>query len=178
MIPDVARVVEVLERTPQVLRTILDGLNPNWTERDYGPGTWSPKEVIAHLVFNERTDWIPRLRIILKHGAAEPFEPFDRSGHKDLLDRHALPELLAVFEQERRQSLAALRGLDLTDADLLRRGRHPALGPVTLANLLAAWTVHDLNHIAQICKGMAYQMRPGVGPWEAYLSILALPNPR
>lgn len=168
----------VLSRTPATLRALCSGVGDAWTEPDYGPGTWSVREIIAHLVFNERTDWIPRLKIVLVHGESRPFDPFDRAGHKDMLGTHTLGRLLDVFEEERAQSLAALDGLKLTAADLERRGAHPALGPVTVANLLAAWVVHDLNHVAQACKAMAYQYKGEVGPWEQYLSILAEPRPR
>ncbi len=167
----------VLSRTPGVVQSLLTDLPDAWTTPDYGPGTWSAKEIVAHLIFGERTDWIPRARIILQHGPARPFDPFDRAGHKDLLAK-PLAELLTLFETERAASLSALRAMNLTQTDLDRPGLHPALGPVTLSNLLAAWVVHDLNHIAQVCKAMASQYKQAVGPWQAYLSILAPPNPR
>ncbi len=170
--------LDVLSRTPGVLRTLLAGLPADWTERPYGPNTWSAKEVLAHLVYGERTDWIPRLQIILEHGDEKPFEPFDRTGHADLLASNTLGQLLDLFERERADGLATLRGLNLGPADFERRGRHPALGAVTLGNLLATWVVHDLNHIAQACKATAHQYREAVGPWEQYLSILSPPNPR
>ena len=175
---DLDQSTALLLRTPRVLRELLAGLADAWTTPDYGPGTWSAKEIVAHYIFGERTDWVPRLRIILEHGEARRFEPFDRSGHKELLARHTLAELLAIFERERAEGLAALRAAGLTHGDLARAGTHPALGRVTLGNLLAAWVVHDLNHIAQIAKALAYQYKAEVGPWEAYLSILAPPNPR
>lgn len=167
----------VLSRTPRVVRALLEGLPDAWTTPAYGPGTWSAKEIVAHLIFGERTDWIPRARVILQHGPARPFDPFDRAGHWDILAK-PLAELLTLFETERAASLSALRSLNLAEADLDRAGLHPALGPATLSNLLAAWVVHDLNHIAQICKAMAHQYKDAVGPWQAYLSILAPPNPR
>src|SRR5262249_37749339 len=145
---------------------------------NYGPGTWSPHEVIGHLIHGEETDWIPRARHILKVGEAVPFESFDRGGHAALCREKTPAELLTLFESVRAASLAELRPMSLTPADLVRRGRHPALGPATLSQLLATWAVHDLNHIAQICKGLAFQQRKEVGPWEAYLSILAPPAPR
>lgn len=170
----------ILARTPAVLRAMLNGLDPNWTDAPYGPATWSAREVVAHLVFNERTDWIPRLRLIMAAppGAAPTFEPFDRAGHAPLLRDHSLTELLDLFERDRAASLRTFDEMNLASADLDRRALHPALGPVTLGNLLATWAVHDLNHIAQISKAMAYQHKPQVGPWEQYLSILAPPNPR
>jgi hypothetical protein len=133
---------------------------------------------MAHLVFNERTDWIPRLELILKHGETKPFDRFDRAGHKDLLAKHTLGTLLDLFARERAGSLSRLCAKTLTPRDLDRRGTHPALGSVTLGNLLAAWVVHDLNHIAQVCKALAYQYKGEVGAWESYLSILSPPNPR
>jgi len=170
--------VPVLARTPAVLRTLLAGLDRRWTHADYGEGTWSPAEVVAHLIFGERTDWIPRARIILEHGESRPLDPFDRAGHKDLLAGHSLDELLTLFERERHASLAELQRLNPGPRDLERTGIHPRLGRVTLSNLLATWVAHDLNHIHQICKGMAFQYEKAVGPWTQFLSILAPPAPR
>lgn len=170
---------ETLERTPRVLRALLDGVDERLARSSYGPGTWSPHEVVAHLIFGERTDWIPRARVILsKDGEEGVFEPFDRAGHAELARLHTTAELLRLFETERARSLAQLAELKISEADLTRQGVHPALGRVTLENLLQTWVVHDLNHVAQVCKGLAYQRRGRVGPWEAYLSILAAPNPR
>lgn len=168
----------LLRRTPAVVRTLLSGLPERWTTPNYGPGTWSAKEIVAHLVFGEQTDWVPRARVILQHGTSRPFDPFDRAGHASLVERHTLSELLDLFERERGASLAAIVSMSLDDECLKREGRHPALGTVVLGNLIAAWVIHDLNHIAQISKALAYQWKPHVGPWEKYLSILAPPNPR
>ncbi|MCI0364769.1 MAG: DinB family protein [Phycisphaerales bacterium] len=175
---DIERDTKILARTPLVIRALLGGLGREWSHSNYRPGTWSPHEVVGHLIHGERTDWIPRARMILKEGESREFEPFDRKGHEELCRESSLGELLEVFERERNESLAALRALRLTDEKLRRRGRHPALGTVTLSELLATWVVHDLNHIAQICKAMAYQHKSEVGPWEAYLSILGKPAPR
>lgn len=168
----------ILERTPAVLRALLSGLDATWVQRPYGPNTWSAHEVVAHLIFAERTDWLPRARHILAHGNASPFPPFDRAGHAGLAREHATEELIDLFARERAEGLAALDALRLTEADLARSGLHPALGPVTLGNLLATWAVHDLNHIAQISKALAFQQREAVGAWANYLSVLAPPNPR
>jgi hypothetical protein len=172
------RTLEILDRTPRVLRVILAGLDQGWTHETYGPGTWSAREVVAHLIHGEVTDWMARVRIVLEHGEVRAFDPFDRAGHVEPSRGKSVPELLDEFETLRQRNLEILRSLRLTEAQLDRRGRHPALGSVTLRNLLATWAVHDLNHIAQICKAMAYQYRDQVGPWEQYLSVLAPPAPR
>jgi len=169
---------KILANTPRVLRSLVEGLPEELMKADYGPGTWSPHEVIGHLIHGEKTDWIPRARIIMQTGEAVPFEPFDRNGHKALCREKTTAELLDLFQSLRIANLAELRSMNLDVADLARRGQHPALGKVTLSQLLATWVAHDLNHIAQICKGMAFQHRQEVGPWEAYLSILAPPRPR
>jgi uncharacterized damage-inducible protein DinB len=170
------RTFEILSRTPLILRELLSGLSDDWTHHPYGENTWSAREVVAHLVYCEIEDWIPRARIILEHGDSRAFDPFDRAGHVEPSRGKSLDELLDEFEDLRRRNLALVRSWNLTDLD--RRGRHPALGPVTLRNLLATWAVHDLNHIAQVCKAMAHQYREAAGPWEKYLSILSPPNPR
>lgn len=169
--------IAALERTPRVLHALLNGAPSESVDRPYGPGTWTAREVVAHMIFGEQTDWIPRLTHILEHGESSPFSSFDRAGHKPLLG-FALAELLDSFDSHRRDSLVALRARRLSKADLDRTGRHPALGAVTVSQLLATWVVHDLNHIAQICKAMAFQLKNEVGPWEQYLSILAPPAPR
>lgn len=168
----------MLQRTPAVLCALLAGLGDEWTHRNYGPGTWSAHEVVAHLIHGERTDWIPRARHILAHGTATAFEPFDREGHASLAREKSTGELLELFAAERAEGLRALRTFDLSAASLATKGWHPALGEVTLSQLLCTWVVHDLNHIAQVCKALAYQRKGDVGVWEAYLSILGEPRPR
>lgn len=175
---EVLEAERVLRRTPAVIRALLQDLPEPWTVADYGPGTWSAKAIVAHLVFGERTDWVPRAKIMLQHGTSRAFDAFDRAGHEPLVERHTLAELLDLFEKERAASLATFGSLCANGGALDTIGLHPALGRVTVANLLATWVVHDLNHIAQISKALAFQWKPHVGPWEAYLSILALPNPR
>jgi hypothetical protein len=169
---------EILARTPRVLRALLGGLPDDLVRANYGAGTWSPHEVVGHLIHGEQTDWIPRARWIFEKGEAVPFVPFDRDGHAALCREKSTAELLDLFASLRESNLTALRSLPSGPADLARRGLHPALGPVTLSQMLATWVTHDFNHIAQICKGLAYQQRTDVGPWEAYLSILAPPAPR
>lgn len=173
-----SQALPLLERTPRVVRGLLGGLPDEWVLPGYGPGTWGAKEIVAHLVFCERTDWVPRMRVIVEHGNRRAFDPFDRAGHAPLLTMHGLAELLDVFERERIGTLAAAAAMCADPASMSRIGRHPALGEVTVGNLLAAWVIHDLNHIAQISKALAFQWKPHVGPWEAYLSILSPPNPR
>lgn len=170
--------VAILARTPGIVRSLATGLPPTWARADYGVGTWSVHEIVGHLIWGERTDWIPRARHILMVGTGGPFEPFARNGHEALCRDHSTAELLDLFDQSRSSSIQELRQLNLAAADLPREGVHPALGTVTLAQLLATWVVHDLNHIAQIAKATAWQYRDEVGPWIQYLSILAPPNPR
>ncbi len=163
--------IAVLERTPATLRTLLDGLPDTFTQATEGPGTWSPSVVVGHLIHGERADWMPRVRHILA-GETRPFAPFDREAQlRDDPDR-TLAELLATFVELRSESLAALRALRLGAGDLAREGRHPALGRVTLAQLLATWVAHDLDHLGQIARTMAKAYGPATGPWSAYLSIL------
>lgn len=161
-----------LSRTPAVLRAWFTGLQEPWLRADEGRGTFSSRDVLAHLIYGERVDWMPRARIILDHGEARPFDPFDRRGFLDEAKGWTLEALLAEFERLRAQNLAALDALKLTPADLARTGAHPGLGRVTLAQLLAAWVVHDLDHVAQIARVMAKRYKTEVGPWVDYLPLL------
>lgn len=177
MSPFVEQVIELLRHTPRTLRALLDDGRHPFTHCNYGPDTFSPFDVVGHLIHGEKTDWMPRVRMIVEHGDARPFEPFDRYAmYEECAGRH-VNELLDEFEQLRKENLESLSGLRLTESDLQRRGRHPTLGTVTMRQLLATWTVHDLNHVAQIAKGLSFQFREDVGPWLAYLSILRPPNP-
>ena len=162
----------LLARTPAALDALLRDLPDAWTTRNEGDGTWSVFDIAGHLIFGERTDWMPRARLILAHGDSRPFEPFDRLGHVRESEGKSLPELLDTFARLRAENLDALRGLDLRPEDLARRGLHPALGPVTLGQLLAAWAAHDLTHLHQISRVMAHQQREAVGPWSAYLGVM------
>ena len=164
--------IEVLSRTPVVLRSMLEELSDSWVYNNYGEKTFSPFDVIGHLIHGERTDWIPRAKIILQHGEAKPFEPFDRYAmYKDSREK-SLAELLDTFESLRMKNLKALKAMKLTPEKLILRGTHPELGAVTLEALLATWVTHDLNHIAQIAKAMAFQYDESVGAWHPYISIL------
>jgi DinB family protein len=162
----------VLRRTPDVLRALLADLPASWTDAAEGPGTWSPFDVVGHLIHGERTDWVPRVEHIMRHGDLVPFPPFDREAMFAASSGHTLGELLDTFEQSRSNSLARLRALDLTDADLDRRGRHPEFGIVTMRQHLSTWVAHDLGHLSQIVRVMARQYSEAVGPWRAYLSII------
>ena len=162
----------VLRRTPEVVRSLLRDLPETWTRATEGPGTWSPFDVVGHLIHGERTDWIPRVEHLLRHGDAVAFPVFDREAMFEASQGIALPELLDTFDRLRRESLARLRELQLTDADLARRGRHPELGVVTLGQHLSTWVAHDLGHVRQIARVMARQYTEAVGPWKAYLSVL------
>lgn len=170
--------INILNRTPAILRSQVSGFSSVWLSNNYGDDTWSVHEIIGHLIWGERTDWVPRAKHILEQGESTPFEPFDRSGHHSLCQTTSTEELLNIFEVERKESLEALHSLSLTTSDLEKRGIHPALGTVSLSELLSTWTVHDLNHIAQIAKAMAYQYGDCVGAWREYLSILSPPNPK
>jgi len=162
----------VLERTPESLRALLGGLGEEWLEADEGPETWSPRQVLGHLIFGEETDWVPRARILLEHDEARPFEPFDRFAHLERSRGVAVAELLDDFARLRRDNLATVRAWNLTEEQLALRGRHPELGAVTLSQLLAAWVAHDLGHVTQIARVMAKRYATEVGPWSAYLSIV------
>lgn len=161
----------VLERTPRTLRALLQGLPDGWIRADEGPGTFSPLDVLGHLIEGEQHDWIPRVRVVLEHGEARAFAPFDRIAFRERCAGLDLEARLARFEALRSESLAALDEA-LPAADLDRRGRHPEFGPVTLRELLATWVVHDLGHVAQVTRAMAGRYREAVGPWVAYLPIL------
>jgi DinB superfamily len=169
---NVADAVAVLTRTPATLDSLLCGLPSVWVHSNEGKDTWSPFDILGHLVFAERTDWMPRVRILLEHGEARPFDPFDRFAHLNENQGKSLKQLLDDFAGLRRDSLAALDALNLPPEALHRRGRHPALGAVTLSELLAAWVVHDLTHLHQLSRVMAHQYRDRVGPWSAYLGVL------
>lgn len=162
-----------LAATPAVLDAWLRPLPIWWTHATEGENTWSPFDVVGHLIHGERTDWLPRLRRILEHGEAKPFDPFDRFAQFEASRGKTLAELLDEFADVRARSLEALTAHQLTEADLDRRGRHPALGVVTVRQLLATWVVHDLDHVMQIARVMAHQYGEHVGPWRAYLRILS-----
>jgi hypothetical protein len=171
--------IAVLTRTPAALDTLLRGMPDIWVrgnegrnENQNGKDTWSAFDVVGHLIVGERTDWMPRARIILKHGEALPFDPFDRFAQAKESHGKSLEQLLEEFARLRKENLAALHELNLQPEDLARRGTHPKLGVVTLSQLIATWTVHDLTHLHQLSRVMAHQYRNAVGPWKAYLGVL------
>jgi hypothetical protein len=164
--------MSLLSRTPAALNALLRDLPETWTLRGEGDKTWTAFDVVGHLIHAERADWIPRARIILQHGDSQPFTPFDRLGHEREIRGKSLGELLDEFARVRSENLSELRALDIQPEDLDRPGRHPALGSVTLSQLLATWAAHDLTHLHQISRIMAYQYREAVGPFSAYLGVL------
>jgi hypothetical protein len=167
-----AAALPVLRRTPSVLAELLADLPASWTAAVEGPNTWSPFDVVGHLIHGERTDWVPRVEHLLRHGDAVPFPPFEREAMFEASRGRSLGELLDEFAHLRSGSLARLDALGLTDADLARRGRHPEFGVVTLGQHLSTWVAHDLGHTSQIVRVMARQYTEAVGPWKAYLSLL------
>lgn len=170
---EMSHVFEVLERTPGALRSLLGGLSDDWTLPNEGPETFSPHDVVGHLIQGEKTDWIPRVRHILEHGSATPFEPFDRFGFRAYATGVPIDALLDDFARLRAENLEILRGFRLASDQFPREGWHPALGKVTLGQLIATWVVHDLNHLAQATRVMAKQYRDQVGPWTQFLGILS-----
>jgi hypothetical protein len=167
-----AEAIAVLTRTPAALSALLSGLPATWVRSNEGKDTWSAFDIVGHLAFLERTDWMPRLRIVLETGEARPFDPIDRFAQLKENQDQSLEQVLNDFARLRRDNLAALQALNLQREDWARRGRHPALGAVTLAELVATWAVHDLNHLHQLSRVMAHQYRDAVGPWKAYLGVL------
>jgi hypothetical protein len=169
---ELGNTIALLERTPAALDALLRGLPEVWTETNEGGNTWSVSTVIAHVIHCEHEDWMPRARHILQAGETEPFVPLDREGHVRFGRGKTPAQLLDEFAGARAKSLDELRAMKLTPQDLERRGRHPAFGTVTLAELLAAWAAHDLTHLHQIARIMAHQVREAVGPWSRFLGVM------
>jgi hypothetical protein len=169
---DLPNGIAVLERTPPTLRAMLRGLGPAWIDATEGPETWSPYVIVGHLIHAERTDWIPRARLILAQCANRRFTPFDRFAQLRESQGTSLVDLLDEFARLRAENLSTLAGWRLTDAQLALEGEHPEFGAVTLRQLLATWVAHDLGHVAQTARVMAKQYREAVGPWRAYLPVL------
>lgn len=169
---DVIEGIALLEKTPATFRALLSGLPDAWISSNEGPDTFSPFDNLGHLIHGERADWIPRARIIIEQGENRRFEPYDRFAQNRESAGKNLSQLFDEFDSLRAANLATLRGWNLTDRQLALEGQHPALGTVTLRQLLSTWVAHDLGHIAQTSRVMAKRYRDAVGPWRAYLPIL------
>jgi hypothetical protein len=170
--PELQHTVALLQRTPASLDALLRGLPPGWTANSEGEGTWSVHGILGHLVHGERTDWMPRVRHLLEHGESRPFALFNRTAFMEFAAERPVGELLDDFALARRASLDELHAMDLQPADMARIGLHPSFGPVSLGQLLSTWATHDLTHLHQISRVMAYQYREAVGPWSAFLGVL------
>ena len=164
--------IALLARTPATLNTFLRDLPDSLTRLNEGGDTWSAYDIVGHLVYAERTDWMPRVKMILEFGETRAFEKFDRLGQVKESRGKSLAQLLDEFAGVRTENLNELRALNIQKEDLNRRGRHPSLGVVTLSQLLATWAAHDLTHLHQLSRIMAHQYREAVGPWSAYLGVL------
>jgi hypothetical protein len=169
---ELSQAVEVLSTTPRVLDALLRDKSHLWLNARKTPESFSPIDVVGHLILADKTDWMLRVQMILDHGDTQPFEPFDRFAFQDLIAGKSIAALLDDFAAARRESLHTLTTLNLKEHQFDLPGLHPDLGPVTLGNLLATWVVHDLGHISQIVKAMSSAYTEAVGPWRAYLSIL------
>lgn len=172
MMHNLDHTIALLERTPGALDELLRGLPEEWPTSNEGGDTWSAREIVAHLSHCERTDWMVRVRHLLEFGEAQPFPPFDRLGQREALQGKTMAELLEEFARLRAGNLEQLRALGLSAADLERRGVHPALGQVTLSQLVAAWAGHDLTHLHQISRVLAFQYCEAVGPWRKFLGVM------
>lgn len=164
--------IEILERTPAILELYLNDLSQDWIKNNEGENTWSPYDIIGHLVHGEKTDWIVRIKVILNDSDNIQFEPFDRFAQMSLDKNRPISELLKEFRDLREMNLNELKALQIVEMDFKRMGIHPELGKVSLAQLISTWVVHDMGHIAQISRVMAKQYKSEVGPWVNYLGIL------
>jgi len=169
---DIQKSIEILDRTPVVLKTLLSDLSDDWTMNNEGGETWSPYDVVGHLIHGETTDWMQRMSLILDENSDHKFKPFDRFAMFEESKGKTLNQLLDDFEKVRKENLAKFKALNLSEKQLDLKGIHPSFGEVTLRNLLATWVAHDLDHIQQIVRVMAKQYKEEVGPWVEYLKIL------
>jgi len=169
---DLEQTIALLSRTPAALDGLLRDLPETWTHRGEGEDTWTVFDVVGHLIYADRENWMPRARRILQFGEEQPFDPFDRQGHVRESQGKSLSQVLDEFARVREGCLVDLRALNLTSEQMTKRGRHPALGPVTLSVLLATWAAHDMTHLHQISRILAHQYREAVGPFAAYLGVL------
>jgi hypothetical protein len=164
---------QILDRTPSVLRALLSNLDDDWIMNNEGPETFSPYDVVGHLIHGEKTDWTARTKMILEFGNTKAFVPWDRFAQYQESKGKSLDQLLEEFETIRKENMAWFKSLHLSESDLDKKGLHPKLGEVTLRNLLATWLVHDLTHIAQITRVMAKQYKEEMGPWPEFFRILS-----
>jgi DinB superfamily len=166
------KALEILERTPSVLNALLSGIDDDWILNNEGPDTFSPYDVVGHLIHGEKEDWVKRIKIILDYGTAKNFETFDRFAMFDESKGKTMQQLLDKFGERRKQNINWFKSLELEERDYDKKGLHPKLGEVTMRNLLATWVVHDLTHIAQISRVMAKQYKGEIGPWVEFFRIL------
>ena len=171
---NLAKSIEILERTPALIEGLLVGLSEEWTNSNEGPDTWSPYDIVGHLIHGEKTDWMPRMEVILSESSDKRFAPFDRFAQFRDSEGKTLSQLLATFKSLRHQNLDRLRSLELSKEDFTKTGIHPEFGETSLSQLLSTWVVHDLNHIGQMVRVMAKQYKEEVGPWVKYLKILRI----
>lgn len=172
LIFDLEDAINFLERTPRVLAIQLSGLSDDLLKTNEGGDSWSPHQVLGHLVYGEETDWVPRTKIILEHGVSKEFTPFDRFAQDLKYFEKTSEELLEMFSKKRAENIETLQSLGLTKKDLLKKGRHPEFGEITLREMLSAWVVHDMGHIVQINRTLAKNYRDEIGPWKKYLTIV------
>lgn len=169
---EIEKSIEILTKTPSILETMLNGLSEEWLRNNEGENTWSPYDIVGHLIHGEKTDWIPRAKIMLSNSENKTFEPFDRFAQMNVTKEGTIAELLGEFKAMRAKNINELNSLQIEVADLAKKGIHPELGNVNLKQLLSTWVVHDLGHISQISRVMAKQYKAEVGPWKEYLGIL------
>ena len=169
---ELADIIDLLNRTPRALKELLHGLPKTWTESNEGESTWSPFDVIGHLIHGERVNWIPRAKMILEFGERKVFEPFDRFAQFDASQGKTITTLLEEFESIRQENICTLKDMNLTLEDLQKFGHHPEFGRVTLGELLSTWAAHDLDHLVQISRTLAKGYQQAVGPWRAFLSVM------
>lgn len=169
---DIEKSIEILQKTPATIQSLVGGLSEEWLKGNEGENTWSPYDIVGHLIHGEKTDWMIRAKIILSDAADKTFKPFDRFAQVNASQGKTMEELVEEFSQRRAENLQELKSLQINDSMLAQQGRHPALGEVNLRQLLSTWVVHDLGHISQISRVMAKQYQHEVGPWKEYLGIL------
>ena len=169
---NISQTLALLERAPHAYNALLRGLPDAWTLQNEGGASWNAFDIVGHLVHCERADWMPRIERILHYGESQPFEPLDREAQKHESSGKSLNQILDEFRDLRAGNLDLVRQLNLQPADLARTGMHPALGPVTLSNLLATWAAHDMTHLHQLSRVLAYQYREAVGPWSKFMGVM------